>query len=71
MRAVAFSLIMSLVMVSSCSDGSFDDQHDARIYELLDRESVQALVKQHLDGEQNRRLLIWSLLNVEQWLAAH
>jgi asparagine synthase (glutamine-hydrolysing) len=44
---------------------------DARLYELLDRESVQALVKQHLDGEQNRRLLIWSLLNVEQWLAAN
>jgi asparagine synthase (glutamine-hydrolysing) len=46
-------------------------RNDARIYELLDRDSVQALVKQHLDGQQNRRLLIWSLLNVEQWLAAH
>jgi asparagine synthase (glutamine-hydrolysing) len=46
-------------------------RNDARIYELLDRDSVQTLVKQHLDGEQNRRLLIWSLLNVEQWLSAH
>ena len=44
---------------------------DARLYDLLDRDSVQTLVRQHLDGEQNRRLLIWSLLNVEQWLAAH
>ena len=43
---------------------------DARIYQLLDRGAVQSLVRQHLDGEQNRRLLIWSLLNVEQWLAA-
>ncbi len=41
---------------------------DARLYDLLDRDTVQRLVNQHLDGEQNRRLLIWSLLNVEQWL---
>jgi asparagine synthase (glutamine-hydrolysing) len=40
----------------------------ARIYEFLDRSVVQGLVKQHLDGEQNRRLLIWSLLNFEQVL---
>jgi asparagine synthase (glutamine-hydrolysing) len=40
----------------------------ARIYEFLDRSMVQGLVKQHLDGEQNRRLLIWSLLNFEQVL---
>jgi len=39
----------------------------ARIYEFLDREAVQALVNEHLEGQQNRRLLIWSLLNVEQW----
>jgi len=41
---------------------------DARIYRLLDRKSVEALVTQHLNGEQNRRLLIWSLLNVEAFL---
>lgn len=41
---------------------------NARIYELLDRSAVKAMVKQHLDGEQNRRLLIWSLLNFEQFL---
>jgi asparagine synthase (glutamine-hydrolysing) len=27
------------------------------------------LVNEHLSGEQNRRLFIWSLLNVETWLA--
>ncbi|TXC74241.1 asparagine synthase (glutamine-hydrolyzing) [Sphingorhabdus soli] len=42
---------------------------NARIYDLLDRNAVQGLVTEHLDGVQNRRLLIWSLLNVEQWLA--
>jgi asparagine synthase (glutamine-hydrolysing) len=41
---------------------------NARIYEVLDRGSVATLIEQHMRGEQNRRLLIWSLLNVEQWL---
>jgi asparagine synthase (glutamine-hydrolysing) len=42
---------------------------DARIYGYLNADAVRALVAEHLDGRQNRRLLIWSLLNVEQWLA--
>jgi asparagine synthase (glutamine-hydrolysing) len=41
-----------------------------RLYDILDREATQALVNEHLNGEQNRRLFIWSLLNVEHWLAA-
>jgi len=41
---------------------------NARIYQMLDPDAVHALVNEHLSGEQNRRLLIWSLLNVEQWL---
>lgn len=41
---------------------------DARIYQYLDRKSVLALVSEHLEGRQNRRLFIWSLLNVECWL---
>lgn len=40
---------------------------DARIYEFLDRGTVLELVQQHLDGRENRRLLIWSLLNAEAW----
>lgn len=39
----------------------------ARIYEFLDRKAVERLVTEHLEGRQNRRLLIWSLLNVENW----
>jgi asparagine synthase (glutamine-hydrolysing) len=42
-------------------------QGNPRIYEFLDREAVQGLVNEHLDGKQNRRLLIWSLLNLEKW----
>ena len=41
----------------------------ARIYDYLDADVVRELVNEHLDGKVNRRLLIWSLLNVEQWLA--
>lgn len=41
----------------------------ARIYEFLDFPAVSALVGEHLSGRENRRLLIWSLLNVEAWLA--
>jgi asparagine synthase (glutamine-hydrolysing) len=39
-----------------------------RIYEVLDHQAVASLIEQHLNGEQNRRLLIWSLLNVEAWM---
>ena len=42
---------------------------NARIYEFLDVKAVLPLVNQHLRGDQNRRLLIWSLLNVEEWLS--
>lgn len=42
---------------------------NALIYEFMDRNTVQYLVKEHLAGEQNRRLFIWSLLNIEHWLA--
>jgi asparagine synthase (glutamine-hydrolysing) len=42
----------------------------ALLYEYLDRRAVRALVDEHLQGKQNRRLFIWSLLNVECWLRA-
>lgn len=44
----------------------FDD--NARIFEFLDRGAVQGVVDEHLEGKSNRRLLIWSLLNVEWWI---
>ena len=40
----------------------------ARIYDVLDREATQGLIAEHLDGKENRRLLIWSLLNVNEWM---
>jgi asparagine synthase (glutamine-hydrolysing) len=40
---------------------------DARICDWLDRDAVNGLVNEHLSGNQNRRLLVWSLLSVEEW----
>lgn len=44
---------------------------NALIYDFMDRNAIQGLVNEHLEGEQNRRLFIWSLLNVENWLAGN
>ena len=41
---------------------------NAHIYEFMDQSVVEALLYEHLTGKQNKRLLIWSLLNVEQYL---
>ncbi|WP_057882127.1 asparagine synthase (glutamine-hydrolyzing) [Tsuneonella troitsensis] len=38
------------------------------LYDFLDRATVQRIVQRHLDGEENRRLFIWSLLNVDAWM---
>jgi len=40
---------------------------NAIIYNFLDRTAVQKLVNEHLEGKENRRLFIWSLLNFEWW----
>ena len=42
-------------------------QGQPRVFEFLDRTSMLAMVDEHLEGKQNRRLLIWSLLNLEAW----
>lgn len=40
---------------------------DACIFSFLNREKLQAAVQQHLDGKENRRLFVWSVLYLEQW----
>jgi len=40
----------------------------AHIYNYLDYDAITNLVTEHIEGHQNRRLLIWSLLCFEQWL---
>jgi asparagine synthase (glutamine-hydrolysing) len=40
---------------------------DAKIYQWLDRKCVYDLLNKHLTGGENHRLLIWSLLSIEEW----
>jgi len=42
----------------------------ARIYEFFDPTVLRELVQEHLDGKINRRLFVWSLLNLEQFCEA-
>lgn len=42
--------------------------NEARIYEYINPEVARMLMNEHLEGKQNRRLLIWSLLSFEWWL---
>jgi len=39
---------------------------NAAIYNWLDQEAVKSLIQEHLNGTRNHRLLIWSLLNLEE-----
>lgn len=41
--------------------------HNAIIYEYLDPKLVHKMVSEHLEGKENRRLLIWSLISLENW----
>ncbi len=41
---------------------------NAKIYDYLDRTAVEELLTEHLSGQANRRLLVWSLLYLEEFL---
>jgi asparagine synthase (glutamine-hydrolysing) len=43
-------------------------KNDAIINNYLDKNSIEKLLNEHLNGEKNRRLLIWSLLSFETYL---
>ncbi|MBU1156083.1 MAG: asparagine synthase (glutamine-hydrolyzing) [Proteobacteria bacterium] len=46
----------------------FNDR--ANIYNYLDPKVVRSLISDHLEGRENRRLLIWSMLSLEKWCEA-
>ncbi|PZU14591.1 MAG: asparagine synthetase B, partial [Citromicrobium sp.] len=46
-------------------------ERDSALYNVIDRTTVTSLVEQHLRGYKNRRLLLWSLLNLEEMLGSH
>ena len=41
---------------------------NSRIYEYMEYNAVKNLLSDHLNGRNNRRLLIWSLLNFDEFL---
>ena len=41
--------------------------NNAKIYQYMDKKTTQKMINEHLTGERNRRLFIWSLLNFEEW----
>jgi len=40
---------------------------DPLIFTFMDKKTIHSIVDQHLNGKENRRLLIWSLLNTEAY----
>ncbi len=43
----------------------------AQIYDYIDRKFVQDKVSEHLNGQVNHRLMIWSLLSFEHWCKSY
>ena len=41
---------------------------NAKIYEFLDYNTSVNLLNDHIEGKENRRLFIWSLLNLDEYL---
>ena len=41
----------------------------ADLFNFMDKDTVHSLVEEHLSGKQNRRLLVWSLLSIEDYLS--
>lgn len=37
------------------------------LYEFLSMQAVRPLIEEHFQGQENRRLFIWSLINFNQW----
>ena len=41
---------------------------NALIYDFMDKKFIKSLVNEHFTDKNNRRLLIWSLINIEEYL---
>ncbi len=39
------------------------------LFDLLDREAVTTVLESHFTGKENRRLLVWGLLSLHEWLS--
>ena len=41
------------------------------LYNFVDFQTCKTLLNKHLNGDENKRLLVWSLLNVDEWVSRH
>ncbi len=41
----------------------------SQIYDYVDFDVTSGLIEEHLSGKENRRLFIWSLLNLDAWMS--
>lgn len=66
---IGMSIAYELIEKNPNTKIAIIDKEDdvANIYKYMDKTSTQKLINEHLSGEQNRRLFIWSLLNFEEW----
>ena len=39
------------------------------LYDVLDRDTVHTLLESHLSGAENRRLLVWGFLSLQEWFS--
>jgi asparagine synthase (glutamine-hydrolysing) len=39
------------------------------LFDVLDREAVTTVLESHFTGKENRRLLVWGLLSLHEWLS--
>jgi asparagine synthase (glutamine-hydrolysing) len=44
------------------------NNNSSRIYKFFNKESVREIVSKHMSGMENKRLFIWSILNIEEWM---
>ena len=40
----------------------------SKIFDILDKKILNDLVNDHIQAKENKRLLIWAILNVNEWL---
>ena len=40
----------------------------SKLYDIMDYNSVIPIINEHMNGDNNKRLLIWSLLYLDEWL---
>lgn len=41
---------------------------NSKIYSYMNKKEVEKMYQQHVEGKENKRLLIWAILNFEEWL---